>query len=185
MDQPLTHDAETTDKGSLLDNILGYVSKSAPYFSVLFYITVTAYFSVRLIQAASGASLETPENDTTVITIDLLQAVGFLVAWTALFFAVFRVVGSALASMMQRIEKLSWAIDQTRTEGESSLKAIEEKAAAIEEEATATKVKLPEIEQRVEESIAEYKLLTSKNQELERENERLRETLSNLKSKYY
>ena len=113
MDQPLTHDAETADKGSLLDNILGYVPKSAPYFSVLFYITVTAYFSVRLIQAASGASLETPENDTTVITIDLLQAVGFLVAWTALFFAVFRVVGSALASMMQRIEKLSWDIDQT------------------------------------------------------------------------
>ena len=142
-----------------------------PYVPILFYLVLAVYLVFRLPSLLSPATLATQENGTTVITLDLLQALAFLIAWTALLFAIFRVAGNAWVLIEQKIHHLSLRLEQTLSLDEKERSVLWGRVQQIEED--------------MEETAAESRLLEGRNAELENENKRLTETLTSLRSKFY
>ena len=116
---------EHSRKNKAWEAIKAVSDKISPFYESFALAIFAIWIVWRLGQIATGISLTTPDDSATRISFDLLQAAGFLLAWTALIFTVARIVFNSFRSVERRVERTSWEIDLHRSENQRILDQLQ------------------------------------------------------------
>ena len=108
--------------------------------SRIVYVIVTIVWCLRVFwRVTSGTALETRPDSPTLIRLDLLQALAFVVAWSILLYTITIAVVNKGRDLESATEKTSWEIDKLeaekreRTEFSQEMARVEAKVNANED----------------------------------------------------
>ena len=100
--------------------VLGWLKRTASNWATqLFVAAILLYSSWIIWQVASGTAFLPQSAHPTLIQLDLLQAMAFLVAWSALIITITAKAVSANKDFELKIAKVGWAAENNRSTGET------------------------------------------------------------------
>ena len=96
----------------------------------LMLIVFGIWGAVRAWEVVSGSQLITPEYEPTLIQVDFIQFIAFLVAWSAFLLTVGSWIANWMVSLLRRTDRTSWEFTQhlaTHPDIEQQIRGLEDK----------------------------------------------------------